>query len=407
MRVLIVTERFYPEDFRINELARDWAGKGHEVSVLTQVPSYPQGRLPEGWRNRPVRGESWKGILIDRTKTVLGYADSLKSKLLNYVSFMMRGSLSALRMPRPDVLFCFNTGPLTSSFPAILAGWLRGIPVVIWTQDLWPDTVYAYGFRRRPLLEWGLNSFVRFVYRRCDLVLVSCRGFADRLSEYTRPETELRYLPNWAQELDMSQPPRDLGESEKLHFTFAGNLGKVQNLDRLLDAWKSLSGELHEHCQLNLVGDGSHRAALEARVAAEGIPAVRFHGRVDPTEMGSVYAASHVLVIALEDSPLFRLTVPSKFQTYLAAGRPILAAVGGEVNRLVEAGKVGLAVEPGDTGAIAAALQRFAELDPAALDTMRRRASRLQQEEFDRERIVQALEQGLQDGVKAYEAAHA
>lgn len=407
-RVLIVTERFHPEDFRINELARKWADRGMDVRVLSQVPSYPQGILPSGWSNRAVDNEDWDGTSIRRVRTVTGYANSLKRKLLNYLSFMLRASWRALASePRPDVIFAFQTGPLTSAFPAALAGWLRRVPVVIWTQDLWPDSVYAYGFRKTVLLRIPLDAFVRFVYRRCAVVLVSCRGFADRLNDYTHREQPIHYLANWAQDLDLTGEAVTLGDGRKCHFTFAGNLGKVQNLDGLLDAWKGLDDESIASAQLNLIGEGSHLRELQRRVEAESIAGVRFWGRVNPAEIGGWYRGSDVLVISLQDTPLFKLTVPSKFQTYLAAGRPILAAVGGEVNRLVREEGIGLTAEPGDTEDIRRCFHEFIASSLEERATMAAGAKHLLEREFSRERNMSVLEQAVMDPAAFERKAHA
>jgi glycosyltransferase involved in cell wall biosynthesis len=396
LHVLIVSERFHPEEFRINDLARDWVQRGHDVCVLTQVPSYPQGHVFPGWVNRAVLDEIWDGAHICRVPTVTGYECHLGRKLLNYLSFLLWGSWAAWRHGgRPDVIFSFNTGPLTSVVPAALLARWRRVPLVVWTQDLWPDSVWAYGFRRTPLREAVLDAFVRFVYRRAARVLVSCDGFRGALAPYLPPWQLAEFVPNWADELDPQAAPSTLFEPGCFHFTFAGNLGKVQNLDRVLTAFASLPADLLASVRLNLVGDGSQAAALKERVKREGIPSVRFLGRVPASEMASVYRASHVLLVTLEDQPLFKLTVPSKFQTCLAAGKPILAAVGGEVNRLVEEEGVGLAVEPGDVAGIRRLLEDFAMLDEGSRSAMGGRGRALLERVYRREAILETLNEVL------------
>jgi len=392
LRILIVSERFHPEEFRVNDLARDWAARGHQVRVLTQVPSYPSGRLPAGWRNRARRAESWEGVSIRRVRTVTGYATSLARKLLAYGNFALRASLAALwERPRPQLIFCFNCGPLTSALPGVLAGRLRRVPVLVWIQDLWPDTVWAYGFRRSAPREFLLGGLVRFVYNGADLLLLSSRGFREGLRPFLAPGRRTEYLPNWADELDDRAPSVVLAEGDKFHFMFAGNLGRAQNLDRVLEAFAGLPPDLLARAQLNLVGDGSHAAALRERVAREGMAAVRFWGRVPSREMAGWYRASHVLLVTLDDQPVFRRTVPSKFQTCLAARRPILAAAGDETNRITAEEGIGLAAEAGSVAEIRAAMARFAGMGEDELATMAQRAVRLLERDFHKPRTLERL----------------
>jgi hypothetical protein len=147
--VLIVTERFWPEDFIINDLAAELAAGGVEVTVLTQQPSYPHGQLFQGYRNRPFTRETWQGVTVLRLGSVLGYRNSLMRKILSYLWFALYGAFTVLvRRLRFDSVLIYQVGPLTMAVPGILAGKVRRRPVVIWTQDLWPDSVYAYGFRK-------------------------------------------------------------------------------------------------------------------------------------------------------------------------------------------------------------------------------------------------------------------
>jgi glycosyltransferase involved in cell wall biosynthesis len=328
---------------------------------------------------------------------VEGYAGSLPRKLLNYAAFCWRAGRRSLCEPRPDVVFCFNTGPLTSAVPALRAGRRLGAPVVIWTQDVWPDSVWAYGVPRIWPLTALLHAFVRRVYAGCSRVLVSCAGFAAALAPFLPPEASVEHIPNWALELTPDAEPVRLSAEPRLQLAFAGNLGKLQNLDRVLDAWRELDPALRGRMQLNLIGDGSHSAALQSRAEAEGIGDLRFWGRVPEEQMAGWYAACDGLLVTLEDRPLFKLTVPSKFQTCLAAGKPVLAAVGGEVNRIVESEGVGLVADPGDTRGIRGLFERFAALPEAGRQAMADRARALGERDYDRRRILDRLEAVLRE----------
>lgn len=400
MRVLVVSERFHPEEFLVNALVADWTRRGHEVRVLTQVPSYPAGRVFEGWSNRPTAGESWRGATIARTRTVTGYQNGLAKKLANYLAFMLRARARLRDEPRPDVVFAFNTGPLTSAAPAAWAGRRFGVPVVIWTQDVWPDSVWAYGFPRVWPLTALLHAFVRHVYARCDRVLVSCAGYAGALAPFLPAGRSCEHVPNWAEDPAEDATAVELSREKRLQIAFAGNLGKVQNLDRLLSAWRDLDPELRGRMQLNLIGDGSHADALKRRVQDEGIADLRFWGRVAAKEMDGWYAACDGLLVSLEDRPLFKLTVPSKFQSCLAAGRPILAVVGGEVNRIVESEGLGLTADPGDEASIRRLFERFAALDDGERARMAERARALHRRAYRRQAILERLDTVIREAAK-------
>ena len=233
LKVLIITERFYPEEFIINDLAADWAAGGLRVDVLTQAPSYPFGKVFSGYSNSVFSCGRWKSMNIFRFFTVTGYRESLFLKLLNYFSFAAAGSVAALFKARGyDRIFVYQTGPLTLALPAVLARKLYGIPVTIWTQDLWPDMVYAYGFRRTKPLAWCLDAFIGFIYRNCDNILVSCEGFASRLAGYA-PGREIKHFPNWPT-VTPDGGAEKAALPEGLNFTFAGNTGKLQNLENVL-----------------------------------------------------------------------------------------------------------------------------------------------------------------------------
>ncbi len=316
MKILIISERFYPEDFIINSLAEHWAALGHEITVLTQVPSYPQGKVASSYVNLPFQTERWGKITIKRFFTVPGYRESLAKKLLNYVSFAVTGTLCGLPLVRAaDRVFVYQTGPLTQAMPA--AVWARVFkkPVVIWTQDVWPDSVYAYGFKKTKILALFLDALIRFIYKPCGKVLISCRGFAERLNPYTG-NAELVYAPNWSLADFSGGNPASAGFQRGFNFTFAGNIGKMQNLDMLINAFAEAEKQ-NTHIFFNIVGDGSFLPELKTLAAELKAAHVVFHGRRPVEAMKDIFSASDCLVLSLKDSPIFELTVLSKFQAYL------------------------------------------------------------------------------------------
>lgn len=388
MKVLIVTERFYPEEFIINDLAADWAAGDLQVDVLTQVPSYPFGRIFKGYSNKPFSSERWRNVGIFRFFTVTGYRDSLFLKLLNYLSFAVTGCAAALFKARGyDRIFVYQTGPLTLALPAVLARKVYGIPVTIWTQDLWPDMVYAYGFKKTRPLDWLLGLLIRFIYRNCDNILVSCEGFAGRINEYV-PGRPVRHFPNWP-----TVTPDGEGKAERLpeglNFTFAGNVGKLQNLENVLRGF-GLAARTAPELRLNVVGDGSNLEALKKIVREEKIPGVTFWGRRPASDMPAFFRASDVMIVSLNNTPGLNLTVPAKFQAYLAFHKPLLCAMSGEVKALVEKHGVGICADPDRPEAISAVFLKFRELR-GVLPEFSRKARELLTSSYDRGTILSGM----------------
>ncbi|MHB0995534.1 MAG: glycosyltransferase family 4 protein [Elusimicrobiales bacterium] len=389
MKVLIVTERFYPEEFLVNELAAAWTAAGDSVEVLTQAPSYPAGRIFPGYSNSFFSSETWKGVRISRFFTVTGYRDSLFFKLLNYLSFAVTGTAAALLRARgKDRIFVYQTGPLTLAIPAVLAGRLYGIPVSIWTQDIWPDMVYSYGFRKTRGLDWLLSLIIRFVYSNCAGILVSCEGFAGRISEYV-PGRQIAYFPNWPAVFDDGGAER-APLPEGFNVTFAGNVGKLQNLENILRGF-ALAVKKQPELRLNIVGDGSHLEALKAIAKAERVPGVTFWGRHQVHEMPAFFRASDVMIVSLANTPGLNLVVPSKFQAYLAFHKPVFAVMNGAVKDLVARHGIGLSADPDSPEAIRDVFLEFYFRKLGGTGTFAANARRLLETEYDMEQIISGI----------------
>ena len=391
-KMLIVTEYFWPEDFIINDLASHLASIGIGVTVLSHQPSYPKGRCFTGRKNRIFSREDWNGVHIWRFKTVLGYKDCLFLKLLHYLWFSIAGSVCVLfSLPRFDTVFVYQIGSLTQAIPAIVAAQSRRKPLVIWTQDVWPDSVYAYGFRRRGLLPLILDGFVRWVYGACDTILVSCEGFRRIVSKYT--DKELMYIPNWP-----LIPYVNAGESKSVDssplFVFAGNLGKLQNLENVIRGFGAALRKDPDIGRLRIIGDGSSLNELKEFTRIEAIP-VEFPGRIHPDAMGVEYDRADFLILSLANKPVLNLTVPSKFQMYLSVGKPILCVARGEVATMVSEDNLGLTIDPDDPEKIGGAFLRMGKASVAERSEWMMNMMEKLQSEFDRKRILEKIRQVL------------
>ena len=246
---------------------------------------------------------------------------------------------------RYDYVFGFNMSALTGMVPAVIIKKTYKKPLTFWVQDIWPDSVYAYGFKKTKLLSFLLDKFVKFIYHNATNIAISGKGFESKLKPYVRKDLKFNYLPNWADDLDMSLDAVELSKESKTHFTFAGNLGKVQNLDNIIKAFGVLPNEYQKRSQLNIIGDGSALDDLKKITERKNIV---FYGKKPREQMAKYYKASDFLIVSLIDKPIFNVTVPAKTQTYILAKKPIIAIVNGDTADIIEDNNLGYCAKPND-----------------------------------------------------------
>ena len=345
-----MTECFYPEEFKINDLALFWKKQGYDVDILTLVPTYPFGKVYKGYKNKIINKEVFQGINIFRLRAVTGYQDSLLKKFLKYINFMVLGSIKAILIGKNyDYIFGFNMSSLTGMVPAVIIRKLYKKPLMLWVQDIWPDSVYAFGFKRTKILSFFLDNLVTFVYQNVSAIAISGKGFETKLKKYVKKDLQFNYLPNWADDLNMDIKAYNFSEDERVQFTFAGNIGKVQNLEKIIMAFCTVKQTINK-AQLNIIGDGSNLNNLK-KIACSNQNVV-FHGKKRRENMSMFYKGSDFLIVSLTDEPIFALTVPAKTQTYIAAKKPIIAVIRGDTADIIRENNLGICANPSNISSI-------------------------------------------------------
>jgi glycosyltransferase involved in cell wall biosynthesis len=398
-KILIVTECFYPEEFKINELALEWKNKGYHVDVLTMVPSYPKSEIFDGYKNKWFQKDNWNGITIYRVKAVTGYKKSLFRKLLKYFAFMFMGSVISLKIGKKyDYIFGFQVGPLTAMVPAVILKQFYKKPVTLWIQDIWPDSVYAYGFKKTNFLEYFLNGFVKYVYKHTSNFAISAKGFEQKIIPYLNDKKEIIYATNWADYLNKNLEKFVLSDNDKIHFTFAGNIGKVQNLDNIILAFGSLEESLLDKAQLNIIGDGSYLEKLKSIVKERKFRNIVFWGRKPREEIYKYLEASDLLIVSLINKEIFSLTVPAKTQTYIAARKPILGIINGEAQNIIKENNLGLVASPNNIQEIKTIFKIAISLDTQDRKAYSENCEFLTNTVFNKETIINNLLELLKRG---------
>lgn len=392
MRIGYLVQQFPPEvgagPGRVLEMSSRWQDAGAEVTVVTGMPNRPQGRIYDGYRNRlwmEERKPEWGNLRILRSWLYASPLGGVARTLLNNVTFMVTGAISALfRMPRVDVLIA-SSPPFFPHVAGVLAARIRGIPLVLELRDLWPDYLVGMGVLKADgVAAKVLFDLERLLLRQADAVVVVTESFARRMGEKGVPRERIHLIPNGVDtalyhpanesapfpEMDSAKLPGNEGEGRELVVGYLGNFGAGQGLEYVVEAARILEqervsgarGSPAPGLRFVLAGDGPERERLEAQVEDAGITKVSIHGPIPKSQTRAFYNACDLCLVPLAPVDVFQETIPSKIFEVLACGRPVLGAMGGEGARVVELAQAGWVVPPGDAPALADALEAFRRL---------------------------------------------
>lgn len=394
-KILIITEVFAPEEFLINDLVFSWKEQGFFVSVLTRNPSYPKGKVFTGYRNRLFQKEIINGVPVSRVHIIPGYNRNMLLKILNYLWNMILALLWGVKNGRKfDLIFIYHTGPLTFSSVGVLIKRIYKKKITIWTQDVWPDTVYAYDIAKSGISRIILEKFVRWVYKNCDNIAVTSSGFIPIISKYC-PSKTITFIPQWSltsKILNKKNNCQVIRYPGNFNFVFAGNISKTQNLENVIYGFEHyITSSSNKEIWLNIIGDGSFLSYLKEKVRTKKITNVKFWGRMNLTDMPYYYYKADVLLISLENQPIFNLTIPAKFQSYLNAEKPIYGILNGEVANLINTYKLGWVASPDNIQEIASTFSEITNCNHATLLEKTKNTNKLLEEQFNRDKIIQKI----------------
>ena len=394
LRVLIANQYYWPEDFRINDVAKSLVEKGVEVEVLTGKPNYPRGDIFDGYRAWGYQRETHDGIRINRVPLIPRGNGGVRLSL-NYLSFILSGLFFApwlLRRNKYDVIFVYGTSPILQAIPAIFLGWVKGCPVVLWVQDLWPESLSATGYVKNKFILKLVEHVVHFIYRHVDLLLVQSEAFISPVSVLAS-RTPVKYYPN-SVDASFSVPttvalPDVPGLGQAFSIMFAGNIGTAQAVEVIVEAATLLKD--HSDIQFVVLGDGSRRDWMLQEANNRNLHNLHMPGRFPLETMPGFMQKASVLLVTLADQEIFNATVPNKIQAYMAAGRPIIASLNGEGSRLVVEAKAGLAVPAEDAVALVDAVLKLYGMSVMEREQMGLQGQAYFRAHFDHDHLVEQL----------------
>jgi glycosyltransferase involved in cell wall biosynthesis len=395
MNLLLVTQYFWPESFSMNEMAVALKEREVEIEVLTGKPNYPEGQLFAGYKPICVERENHLGINITRMPIVTRGTKNRFRLALNYLSFIVSGILLGpwlLRRNHASVILVYCPSPLLQAIPAIFIGWLKRIPVVLYVQDLWPDSLEATGYVKNRFVLGVVSWLVRLIYKNVDLILISSKPFENSIKRFC-DTTPIVYLPN---SVDKRLSDPTAGEKPFLPVlddgfcvVFAGNIGSAQGVKVIIEAAEQLKAS--PSIKLVVLGSGSELEWMRRQVNDKGLTNVHLLGRFPASAMPYLLSKASALLVTLADQPIFSLTVPNKIQAYMAVGKPIIACVNGEGARLVCEADAGLAVAAEDGPGLAAAILRLYHEPDDELNRLGSNAQRYYQANFDQDKLADQL----------------
>lgn len=396
MKILVVTQYFWPEDFRINDLAVGLKNRGHSVTVLTGLPNYPGGRFFPGYGFVWHSEEDYGGVKVHRVPLIPRGPGTGWRLALNYLSFAFAASLLGPWFCRGDydAILVFETSPITVAFPAIVMKWLSGAPIHFWVLDLWPESLSAAGAVNSPFILRLVEKMVRFIYAHCDHVQVQSRGFIPRVAALSPKGLPISYFPTWAEEIYTRPRPADHSLPDLptgLRLMFAGNIGVAQDFGTLLAAAEIL--KFDPDVRWVVVGEGRQYSWAREQVLERGLSdCVIFLGRHPGEEMPGYFAAADAMLVTLKPDPIFSLTIPGRIQSYMASSRPIIAMLDGEGAKVVEEAGAGLTCAAGDAEGLARAVMKFKRLSQLERDAMGGRGRAYYEAHFSRKRALDQAE---------------
>lgn len=398
--ILVVSQYFYPENFRINDICLEWIKRGYKVTVITGIPNYPRGKFFKGYGFFRKRKENHQGINIIRIPIIPRGNHSI-TLALNYLSFVISGWLwKTFTRIKADIVFNFEVSPMTQALPAVWYARRKNIPSFVYIQDLWPDNVQVVGgIQNKRVLKY-LDKITNNIYRKSSKLLVTSESFKNTLISRDVSENKIIYWPQYAENHSIIKPIENYYENY-FKIMFTGNIGDAQGLEILPEVAILLSKEGYlDRIRFILIGDGRNRNKLEERIDSLGIRNMFiFEGQKPSIEIPSYLAKADVAFLSFADNDLFRMTIPAKLQTYLVCGKPILAVAKGETKRIINEADNGYCSNPGDTKALYDNIIKFLESEESLMSKFAKNSKLYAEQKFNKQKLMNQLDQIIKSEV--------
>jgi glycosyltransferase involved in cell wall biosynthesis len=403
-KILIISQYFWPENFKINDLASHFSEKNYKIDVLTGIPNYPAGKFFQGYGIFQKRNEIKEGISIYRVPIIPRMKASSLHLGLNYISFVISSSIKVLFIKKKyDLIFIYEPSPITVAIPGIILKKIKRIPIIIWVTDLWPESVISASNLKSTLIPNLLTPLVKFIYKHCDKILVTSRGFINSIVEKKIDIKRIEYFPHWAETIFRPTKYEHylLGSVPKLSFKimFAGNIGEAQDFPSIIESARILKDNLN--IQWVILGGGRKEEWVKSKIKEYKLEKT-FHllGSFPLDMMPAYYSQADCMLFSLKKEYIFSITIPAKVQTYLACAKPIVAMIDGEAAKLINDAKAGLSCPSESPELLAENINNLSLMKKYDLDKLGGNALAYYNKEFERTMLTNRMENIFNDMIK-------
>ena len=389
--ILVISQYFYPETFRINDMAMEWVKRGYKVTVLTGIPNYPMGKFFPGYSWTKKRRETWNGIDIIRIP-LIARGHSAVGMVLNYFSFVVSGWFwNRFNKVKADLVFSFEVSPMTQVKVGCGYAKKHKVPHFVYVQDLWPENVETVtGIHNRAIIG-PIDRMVDKIYKQVDQIFVTSPSFVEAVVNRKNKvdRNKVHYWPQYAEEFYRpleKQKINYIPDENSFKIAFTGNIGTAQGLDVLPKAARLLKGE---NIKFIIVGDGRYQAEFEKQVKELDVKDMFIMiPRVDAEKIPEILSVCDAGFISFNKTPLWENTIPAKLQSYMACGKAIIASASGETRRVIEEANCGVCTEIGNAETLASGI---IELKKSDIKFVGSNARRYFEERFDKKKLMDEM----------------
>ena len=388
MKILVVCQHFYPENFRINDICYELVKKGNDVTVLTGLPNYPKGKILKEYKWHKNRNQVINGVKIKRCSLV-GRGNSTFKMMINYMWFAIFGSIKALFMKKDfDLVYVYQLSPITMTWPAIVVKKMKKIPLIIHVLDQWPVSITTGGISKKSFAYKILTRWSKNAYSKADLITCSSKSFKNYFINELRLSDDKKfiYMPSYAESLYGNCKTK---KNKTYDLLFAGNIGPAQSVETIIEAANILKNE--NNIMFHIVGDGLSRQKCEEMVNNYSLKNVIFYGYHSVDEMKEYYELADAFLITMVDNEVVNSTLPAKVQSYMLAGKPIIGAISGEGKNVIEEADCGLCCDSLDYKEFAKLISKAYSSTNAKKEKWSKNSYNYYKDNFEKEKCIRDL----------------
>lgn len=394
--ILVVSQYFYPETFRINDMCQEWVKRGYQVTVVTGIPNYPQGEFYEGYDYDHKRVETWQGIDIIRLPIRPRKSGAI-NLAINYMSFVEEGfkwvQTTKLKV---DEVFIYEVSPMTQALVGVWYAKKHKVKCNLYVTDLWPENVEIVLDLHNKIILGLIGMMVDYIYNGCDYIFTSSESFIDRIARRGISRRKLIFWPQYAEEFyrkkDKGQQ-LEIPDDDVVNLTFAGNLGTAQGLDVLVEAAKILK-EKKIIVRFNIIGNGRYEDNFKSHINEARVSEYfNFIPRCPAEMIPEYFAWSDAALITLSKSEVYAMTIPAKTQSCLACGMPVLVSADGEVQNVIRKAECGFVSDSEDAEELAKNIELFIVLSKEEVQCLSDNALEYYRKNFDKKMLMDKMEE--------------